>query len=542
MTSVSRWLCWLCWLGPVVLLALWSCSLMGLDDFEANPCRDHLDCEGARRRDPSSCAKYECHDGMCVKRAEKEVCNGEDDDCNGWIDQGVTPSVRGANAVAEHDSSRSVAVATESRSRTTYVVLGGADAEGWIIDGSGLSGSASPLRFNSSSAKQPEQPCPSRNGPVGCAFSEVAVAADDLNLVYAVVNKEGCTAGQLRIGLAHRSASPFSVWLGKTDQASTDDESNIAFGVDVEEVCTGASRGARSGALRPTLGATRPAVASLDTREGASGALAVWLAFPSSLAQSETALCNEAAEVDVEALGVFVPREERGWLDGTDAGRPSVLGRTTSVSSPAVVAIPKTETYIAAFAAMQDGERGVQLISVRSAEKKLDPDPFALDFIADADVAQVTLAAGRDDDGGSEVGLAWTSACGSSHSLEFLTFRTTAEGTSRSDVITIETDRTPLNPQLIHVNEGFSALEPAGGWFLLWYELDSGNVREVKFARIADRDSEWLGQGPLLSAPGVHPVVYLDHDSALRYAMVRETESGTGEIRSGQGRWCDDMD
>jgi hypothetical protein len=256
----------------VALLAFAGCSLMDLDDIDAVPCIEDGDCLYASRAhpDPDGCGSYQCQDGLCVLPSNVEVCNTQDDDCNGLIDDGLgviasplsgeVPAIPSALSVATNGAS-------------TFVVVGGSEPAGFILSEPGEPASETPLRYASTVAVDEQHPCPTAAGPAACDFSELAVAADPLHLVYAAVNRKGCRDGQLRIGIGSASPDPFSVWLGKTERAQTVDESNIAFGVDLDGNCTGASVGRR--------GASHPAVATLETTEGGSGALVSWLYAPS---------------------------------------------------------------------------------------------------------------------------------------------------------------------------------------------------------------------------------------------------------------------
>jgi hypothetical protein len=527
------------WVAVAGLLSFAGCSLMGLDEFELVRCREDSDCEVANRAnpDPDGCGGYECgEDGVCRLPSNVEICDGEDNDCNGWIDEGIAGIRDVEHQFEGGNTDTPFAFATEPSSRATYVVAGGSGARGWVIDGPNLADPATTLSYESTGA-EPERPCPTRTGPVGCSFSEVAVAADEEHLVYATVNRQGCDDGDLRIGLSERRESPFRLWLGKSADARTQDESSIAYGVDVDSDsrCTGASREGQDEA-GSVLGATRPVVASLDTRPGAPGALAVWLASSSADADDPTSYCRPEVSVDVEALGVFVRSRESGWLDGSDEGRPIVIGRTASLSHPAVVAVPSTSSFVTAFVAEQTGQRGIQLVHVAPTGDRIVPT--LRDFVSDAGAAQVTLATGS---GEAEVALAWSSSCEKTPALRFLTLRSTDIQTAGQEVITIETDGEPLDPRLIYFSTGFSVARPAGGWFLLWSEWGTGNIRKLKFARIAAHGPRVLNVGTLLEAPGV-PVTYGTDESRLRYALLREFEDGTLQINANDEGWCDDME
>ena len=502
---------------------------MGLDDFEAEPCRSDADCVAAAQRDASPCARYACSEGVCA-RLEAELCNGEDDDCDGWIDEGLTPMSSRRGRLAPETAERSPSAAIERHTGTAYWLIPGENEEDWIIQAAGTSGSAR-LEFASSAGEGGS--CPTEHAPLRCRFSEIAMAADTQHLVYALVNQAGCVEGQLRVGISDRENSPSAVWLGKTDDADTEEESNIAFGVALEDNCSAGPRELSPSGRGSLQGATRPAAASLDTGSGKVGGLVLWLAHPSAPPIASNA-CGERDEIAVQALGVYVRQGERGWLDGTDGGQPQVLGWTSALSAPALIALPSTSSYLAAFASEQAGERGVQLVSVSPHDHRLVPEGGS--FFADASAEQVVLALASGDSVEPQVGLAWTS-CAATPGLRLLVLSDSGHG--EREPLVIEAEGPPENPRLIHVTRGFSVVAPAGGWVLLWDEPSDGNTRDTKFARIAD-DGTLFDRGTLAASSGVYPVAYPNADSEFQYLRVRGID-GSSEVEL-SGRWCDDID
>jgi hypothetical protein len=79
-----------------VLLSFMGCSLMGLDDLQPIPCSDDSDCQAASQAfpDPDGCGSYECREHLCVLPSNQEACNNVDDDCNGWINDGIVCPAR----------------------------------------------------------------------------------------------------------------------------------------------------------------------------------------------------------------------------------------------------------------------------------------------------------------------------------------------------------------------------------------------------------------------------------------------------------------
>ena len=63
--------------------ALIDAAMLDAAMFDAGLCRSEADCEL-----PDRCATARCEAGMCVYTRPAEVCDGEDQDCDGAIDEG----------------------------------------------------------------------------------------------------------------------------------------------------------------------------------------------------------------------------------------------------------------------------------------------------------------------------------------------------------------------------------------------------------------------------------------------------------------------
>lgn len=523
--------CWPTRISMIALLAFAGCSLMGLDDIDAVPCIEHADCLYASRAypDPDGCGSYQCINGECELPSNVELCNYQDDDCNGLIDDGIGVIARPLSGEVPAIPS-ALAVATNGAS--TFVVVGGAEPAGFVVPQQGEPSVETPLEY-SSTAAVPEYPCPTSAGPAACDFSELAVAADPLHLVYAAINRQGCRDGQLRIGISNASGEPFSVWLGKTEWAQTAAESDIAFGVDLDGSCTGATVGRR--------GASRPAVAALETTEGGGGALVSWLYAPSDTQPAgDEAACLDSEPVAVGALGVFVPRGEREWLNGTDRGKPKILGETRARSAPAVLALPNADppAYLVAFASSS----GVELVRVVTTPTELEHEEVLL---VPGEVAdRVVLALGREQRDGAEIGLAWSSGCGSERTLHFQAFHYSREGITTelsAAEPSIQAAGLTGTPSLLFQKQGFAVEGATGGWSLLWLESSPVDGRALRLARFREAelghpDSVTLGAG----AVGT-PIVYPGNDGKLRYALV-QLDSGGRAVLETVGGWCDVRD
>jgi hypothetical protein len=524
------------WLaGLLLLVPLPGCSLMNLDHVDARPCESNRDCARAQERaglDPTLCGH--CMDGLCDYRHRSEACNGEDDDCDGSIDEGISETAprRAGNAAPLE----SLASATASVGPAlTYVAVGGSVRRGFVVTEEGNDDQPAELRYDSA-VGSPEHPCPSLDqaGATDCNFEELALAVDGEHLVYATINTLGCGAGQLRVGLADRRGkdSPFTVWLGDPRQPSAKARADLSVGVAARpDSCTGASLAA---ADDPPPGARSPAVASIDTVAGGEGALVVWLSARTKQAPSSN--CSATLSVPVQALGVHVARGNANSLLGTDEGTPQPLGNTTSLAPPAVLPLHSPDgvaSYLVGFASEEQGERGVRLLDVSVAERTLLFEPLA--FLPDPFADRVVLAAGVGSEGELTVGVAWTSGCTHASTLHFSAF-SRSRPDSASSPLSWEVGALRQAPQLLHRQVGFTTSEPRGGWFLLWAEQAAG-AAEVRLARLLDDRSEPLNLTTLASGAFGHALLLPHGAGSVRVTLLDIDQDDRAQLETFPG-WC----
>ncbi len=522
--------------SSLVVLALPAgCSLMNLDELGARSCQSDRDCAEAQRRarlDPELCGH--CVEGACDFQRRSEICNGQDDDCDGAIDEDV--SVASLTIDEGRPLAPPVAVATAwGGDGMTYVAIGGAARRGFVIAEDGRVRGPDDLGYRSALGTA-ERPCPAMNdlgkvGTFGCSLTDLALAIDGEQIVYATINTAGCGAGQVRVGLADREAAPFTVWLGKRAATEAMRPENVDLGVDVDDRgCSGASLEA-TGDVPP--GARSPAAAGLDARQGAPGGLVSWLA--ASAASEPT--CSSMPPVPVLALGVYVPEGKAGWLAGTNRGVPVVVGSTTSLAPPAVAALNWPEgsaNYVVAFASEEEGERGVRLVEVRARGDALEHQSLA--FIADPSADRVVLTTGALEAEGRELGVAWTSACETVPSLRFTTV-SALRPAQPSPALTLKAGEEPRLPQLLHRQEGFSTSGARGGYFLLWSEQASASPAVVKLARLATNVREPLNVVTLAAGVIGYPLLLPNGASSANFAHLAADDHGRERVES-FGNWC----
>jgi len=477
---------------------------MELDDFGGSPCTSNDDCANAEaqlRPSPPACGQAVCEEGLCKWQEAKEICNGMDDDCDDLIDEGLVFSGQASSALPAVPAI--VAYASVSEPEQTFVAVA---HDGWS-EGSTLVPDAKTVG---------ELRCDSLSNPI-CNFAEVALAADEHHdLVVASINTLGCAAGQLQVGLSDKD-TPFNVWLGKAQGEKSEAPSNIAPGVDVVgKGCTGASR---SGNLIGS-GATRPAIASLGTQADGEGALLLWLA---ASAEPKT---PHAASIPVEALGLVVPAVSPEWLNGANQGKPLPLGQTTSLSTPAVLAVwlrPGVGKYLVAFPAAQDSRLGVRLLIVPSDRAGPRVEDAEGTFIEGGPADRVSLALGNTQGAEPEVGLAWVAGDESEAQLRFTIVSPSTLARIADWDLSIPAFDPRFAPQILHRDTGFAKVGPSGGWFLSWVETENEQSRTLQVARLRDSTLELLNHTPLHSGVVAQPLLYpssSDDVARVGYALI----------------------
>jgi hypothetical protein len=532
----------LAWLlaAPTLL----GCSLMGLDDFRQQRCRSEADCVPAQTAfgDAERCDFYVCRQGACVPQHGTETCNGKDDDCNGFIDDGI--AVAPHELIGTSSSDAVIAYAFNPSGAPTAYVVGGAHVDGersmhiTVVSGTDPQ-PAQPLVYASAAMEPPERPCPAKTVSAGvgasdCWFDDVALGADQEQLVYATINTVGCSKGQLRVGLALAS-EPFRVWLGSSP-AGTAARSNIEVGVDVGDgsSCSGNSGLDENG---EAAGARSPAVAVLDASPNGAGALVTWLAAASSAVP--LASCETPVDVPVQALAVMVPEEARdagqSWLVGSNEGIPISIGQSSSLRPPAVVGLEAqggSGRYLVAFPSTTDGADGIALVFVtlEGAHVRIEERSF----IADDRPDLVALANSTSD---GNVALAWRSGCGPTSELKLALLSATGNAFDGYP-LSLGTGNIVSRPQLLHSSDGFTTHGKRGGWYVSWSESLEHSVGRTRVARLADEPSPLLPEVFTVTSGALgFPLLFPGEDSTANHGLVTMMSAETPVIRVFPN-WC----
>ncbi len=495
----------------------------------------------------------DCND---TQRTGDEVCNGLDDDCDGIIDESVTPSSPtllmsvSAGRIGYGAAVGAVAVARSEGGNTLFGLVDGETVTGptpmssrratdlTSLSDDALSGGCNRLRPDGSTQS------------TNCLFDDVGLGLADANVFAAYVSTDGCGLGQLRVGYFERSAAaaPGVIERGPPRR------SNAFLGIDTDPTmptngqCTGASRAGGP------FGAARPSVAV----SGDDDALVAYLGDT-----VERAECG-GAEIDVEVLGLFVEEDRAGspygWVTASNEGAPQRVGRTTGGGRPGVVAW-SGRGYIVGFGA-PSGDVQLVMIPVPDAPPAYDrlmaPESRVGRETAALSVMDLgTLPAGGADDvvlsigsaraGGIEVGVAWREGCGSGaesvHFRQVFVTNEVAIDEARSfAAVELGTAGAAGAPAIAYVFEGM--IQPGiarpdgrpvgeasndGGWAIAWEDDDDvdpgpGDDSRIFVARVSEADGRALGEPAVVHAltdqRHEQPVLYRTSGNELRVAFL----------------------
>jgi hypothetical protein len=542
---------------------LLSCSALGLDDYDVFECDPGQRCELLNAALDGECLQYTCspsgrgceltaydgdYDGhpsrvLCADEPDiaeldcddetnrrypdlAETCDGLDNDCNTFIDEGVVPEELVIDEELEEGTEQISVVSSGDLPPLLAVTrFDGAShiTQSWRVHERTLE-DPKLLAFNSVDDDRLTEVCSSEEHSAPCRIKQLAIGASNDTLLGVAVQRSGqCGEGQLRAGTGTLSDALLDLNASATD-------SNVRFGIDVDpmqDYCT------RSGEC---VGAENPALGMLGRAgEHVEQALAAWHA-PSASACEEACACPGAFQI--MGLGLFadVDDDDRRYASGTHAGHAEPIGNGDATGVPAIAAFESSERDSGYFLAYPAGDR-IELRFIPRFDQRDTITKGALEGRIDADDAlhvavSERLFAAADPAEPHGLAVAFVEA---DNALRFAPLsldrdERNAAFTALAEPLQLPTQGNLVTrPLLLYAPDGFTADDASGshgGWLVLWLEEAAG-MQTLRAVRIAEAELRVLGEPlELARGPVGYPFVFLKQasgkPSVLRYGFVRD--------------------
>lgn len=489
-----------------------SCSAV-IGDYDLVDCSpDDEPCEKLNRELKGQCYRYQCSAGGygCVLRESdgtedgklNEICDGLDNDCDDFIDEGVK-SNEAPDEIPTESTAEQASYATPANG-DLYLALTHRAARWETI-----------LLNASTQALEPLESTPNGcEGPLGsradCSVNDVSFVSTEQLALAAGVHRSGCARGQLRVAIA---ATPSELDFG----AAAEEHQAFGIAVDTESSCTQSSE---------CLGAEKPAVTVFEVAGEAREGLVVWQAAVGSSSCSERCSCEPSNQFHIEGLGLRIQAGSNG---------PTVTPQSTSgqpldsrVANGAAAAVAYGGLGESGYLVAYPSEDGVELLRIPlfADAERLDSETFAR--IEASGASDLALCIGSDPVVLRGLAVAFRVAGDDGHGIRVASTALDRADPQAMRVVAVETEgRVLAGPSIAYVPDGFMTPEAGdlrGGWLVTWVEEGVDKPR-LMAARIAEANAELRGGSiELVTGLVTEPFTYLKHEMSgppsLRYGFL----------------------
>jgi hypothetical protein len=462
-------------------LAGQGCSLLQLDDFALQPCKEDRDCfELTHAADGGLAACYRCTAGVCEPHGSLVAQRIDSVGSVKWLS------------------------AMNGAAHSTLLALGSGDPT------QGASGIA--IVDGTQTAKAPID---YREGPSATQLQ--ALSLDwfaETHLIGVSLDSSSCRDGLIRVGVASPS-TPFALEANGVDTVFT-------TGVDLDPTsgCTGSNK----------PGARAPALAAVTAPGGRSEALAIWLATTVVGYSALSNRCASAEERFVPVRGQALTlhgSEPDAMFEPADGTRTQQLSaQALDASAPRLLASP-TLGYLLAYV---DPE-GVRLDLFPAFDAaQLRRGPRSRQLLDDPAADQIAVSLGAADGDVRSVLVVWSSGCDVASQLRAAVFRWSATG--------LEPSVSPFSlgegaaivgaPVVASAAGGFTRIEPRGGWAVMWSE-QHGASADLRASRIGERAPAAEASEIIFSGRARFPFLHVPKSAPFAFGFAAGSSSPSAD-------------